>query len=350
MRRLHLLAALFAALTLASVNAVSASAAPTDEFQPIGQLNTAAIPGFENPRDMVVNQQNGNILIYERSQIDQFDPSGEPVDFSGLGSPSISFGSGNAIELLVDNGTGPTQGNIYALQTSGGGWAGPSFYSFTPDGQPIAGTPVEVFPKTAGELVAGRVRPDGNLLVITTPFYSGQDSAAVFTPSGTLVGKPVSFEGNMPVCCGPANEIFDEAGHLYGPSSLGSYYWRFKPEPAEPSFWRAISGCPLEFFDGPIATDPSNLDFLLRSGPEISGIEFTDPLVEGTPYKLISGLEPVNESFALDGTGEYLYAGEGGGIVRIYHREPPSPPTRARAGRGRRYSHVACGPARRTGQ
>ena len=121
---------------------------------------------------MVVNQQNGNVLIYERSQIDQFDASGDPVNFSGLGSPSISFGSGRPIELLVDNGAGPTQGNIYAVETSGGAWAGPSFYSFTPDGKPIAGTPVETYPKTAGELVAGWVRPDGNLLVITTPFLS----------------------------------------------------------------------------------------------------------------------------------------------------------------------------------
>ena len=31
-------------------------------------------------------------------------------------------------------------------------------------------------------------------------------------------------------------------------------------------------GMPAEFGGGPIATDPSNLDFLIRSGPEISGI------------------------------------------------------------------------------
>ncbi len=326
MRRLRLLGGLFAALALASVGAAGASAAPTDEFQPSGQFDTAAIPGFESPRDMVVNEHNGNVLIYERSQIDQFDASGEPVNFSGLGSPSISFGSGRPVELLVDNGTGPTQGNIYALETSGGAWAGPNFYSFTPDGKPIAGTPVEVYFKTAGELVAGWVRPDGNLLTITTPFNSAQDSAAVFTPSGTLVGKPVGFEGNMPVCCGPPNEIFDKFGHLYGPSSLGPYYWRFKPAGGSFSLEGDI-GMPAGFLDGPIATDPSNGDFLLRSGPEISGIAFTDPLVKGTPYKLITGIEPVNEAFALDGTGEYLYAGEGGGIVRVYHRQPPTPPS-----------------------
>ncbi|HEX3243701.1 MAG TPA: hypothetical protein VHQ97_11550 [Solirubrobacterales bacterium] len=325
MRTARFIAALSAALALTSACAATAGAAPSDEFQRVGQLNTAAIPGFENPRNMVVNQQNGNILIYERSQIDQFDASGNPVNFSGLGSPSISFGTGNAIELLVDNGSGPTQGNIYALETSGGPWAGERIYSFTPDGEPIPGTPIEVFAKTAGMLTAGRVRPDGNLQIISTPFYSEQDIAAVLTPSGTLVGKTVPFTGNMPVCCGPPNEIFDEVGHLYGPGNEGEF-WRFKPELNGSFTLEGNIGMPAEFVDGPLAIDPSNQDFLKRVSPEIRGVPYSDPLVKGTPYKLITGLEPVNEAYALDGTGEWLYVGEGGGIVRIYHRQPPSPP------------------------
>lgn len=327
MRRLHLLAALFAALALATGSAASASAAPTDEFQQKGQLDTAAIPGFENPRDMVVNQQNGNILVYERSQIDQFNSSGEPVDFSGLGSPSITFGSGNPIELLVDNGTGPTQGNIYAVEVLGGFWAGSKFYAFTPDGEPIPGTPVELLAETGGELTAGWVRPDGNLLTISTGFYSEQDMATVFTPSGTKVGKPVTFTANMPLYGGALPmETFDEVGHLYGPGNQGEY-WRFKPEPDGSFTLEGNIGMPAEFLDGPIAIDPANNDFLLRDYSEIRGIAYTDPLVKGTPYTLINGLEPVNEAYALDATGEYLYVGEGGGIVRIYHREPPSSPT-----------------------
>jgi hypothetical protein len=311
---------------LTAACAATAAAAPTDEFQRVGQLNTAAIPGFENPRDMVVNQQNGNILIYERSQIDQFDANGNPVNFSGLGSPSISFGTGNAIELLVDNGSGPTQGNIYALETSGGVWAGERIYSFTPDGEPIPGTPIEVFAKTAGMLTAGRVRPDGNLQIIATPFYSEQDIAAVFTPSGTLVGKTVPFTGNMPVCCGPPNEIFDEVGHLYGPGNQEEV-WRFKPESNGSFTLEGNIGMPVEFVDGPLVIDPSNQDFLKRVYNEIRGVPYSDPLVKGTPYKLITGLEPVNEAYALDGTGEWLYVGEGGGVVRSYHRQPPSPPS-----------------------
>ena len=135
----------------------------------------------------------------------------------------------------------------------------------------------------------------------------------------------MSFEGNMPVCCGPPNEIFDKFGHLYGPSSLGSYYWRFKPvrRILRPGGRYRDARPVLRRSDGDRPVERGLPDPLL---PEISGIAFTDPLVKGTPYKLITGLEPANESFALDGTGEYLYAGEGSGIVRIYHRQPPTPP------------------------
>jgi hypothetical protein len=328
MRISRFITALCAALTLASVCAAAASAAPTDEFQIKGQLNTASISGFESPKRIAVNQQNGNVLVYEREQIDQFDSSGNPVNFSGLGSPTIHVGSGNAIELLIDNWGGATQGNIYVLETSGGPWAGLRIWSFTPDGKPIAGTPFEPANKTGGENIAAWVKPDGNLLTITTPFYSSEQYAAVFTPDGTQLGKKVVFTApEMATCCGPRPIVFDEAGHLYWPSSPN--YQRYKVE-ANGSLTlegQNSSSTASSFGGAAIAVDPSNQDFLERWGEEIRGEEYTDPLAPATPYKLISGLEPVNEAFAVDATGEYLYVGEGDGVVSIYHRELPAPPT-----------------------
>ncbi len=325
MKASRLIVALAMALSLASLNAAVASAAPSDEFQFKSNFDTAAIPGFENPQSIAVNNQNGHVLILERGEVDQFDSEGNPVDFSGLGSPTIPVGGGQVV--LVDNWGGGTQGNIYVIDTAGCcGNGGERFWAFTPDGKPIGSGPVETAEKTGAFMFAARVQPDGNILTLSSPFFSEEKFAIVFTPSGTQVGKKAVFSSSeMPIYAPGASYRFDELGHLYAPG--GATWRRYGPEPNGTFKPEGETGLSAENSYAQLFVDPANQDLLERFGAEIRGIPYTNPLVSGTPYTLIKGLEPTGEAFGLDGSGEYLYVGEGSGRVGLYHREPPSPPT-----------------------
>jgi hypothetical protein len=326
MKRLHVLGALLAALTLASFSA-TASAAPTDPFQYKFQFNTAAIPGYQAMQDMEVNHQNGNVLILERGQVDQFDASGNPVDFSGLGSPTFVVGGGQ--RLFVDNTGGPTQGNIFVLDLAGCCGYGEKFWSFGPDGKPISSGAVNVSEKVGAPVFAGSIRSDGNFQVMLSPFGSNEKWTTVWTPAGTQVGKKAIFDDEY----FGGTRVFDDLGHAYAP--FGSTFQRYKQEPSGTYTPEGDTGLPTEagyFGPGPFGIEPLNQDPLERfqtggllSG-SIRGVHYTDPLVSQTPYTLIDGIEPWGEPFDLDATGQYLYVGEGNSILRAYHREPTVAP------------------------
>src|ERR1700755_517825 len=116
MRRVQVTAALCLTVVGCLMSAVSASAAPSDPFQYKGSV---LIPGVENPSQIAVNEQTGNLLIYRNGTIGQFDPAGNPVEFSAVGSSLLSAGDGGNDRLLVDNTGGPTQGNIYLFNPEG---------------------------------------------------------------------------------------------------------------------------------------------------------------------------------------------------------------------------------------
>ena len=97
-----------------------ATAAPTDDSSPEGS-STRLHPRIRKPWD-IASITRTDVLMFERSQVEQFDAfTGEPVNFSGLGTPILSAA---AVESRWSTTAAvPTQGNIYVLESSAVAWA-----------------------------------------------------------------------------------------------------------------------------------------------------------------------------------------------------------------------------------
>jgi hypothetical protein len=79
---------------------------------------------FANVQGVTVDQKTGDVFVYddgEGGRIYKFSASGEPVNFSGLGTNVITGvgGSGSAEEeIAVDSSSGPDAGDIYAANNN----------------------------------------------------------------------------------------------------------------------------------------------------------------------------------------------------------------------------------------
>jgi hypothetical protein len=308
--RVVLLLALTSLFALAGVS--TATAAPGDPFQYKFSFETAAVGGIENPANIAVNHETGNVLVFERGRIVQFGPDGKPENFSGLGEPSFLPGGGDV--MIVDNSGGPTQGNIYVIETFGFGFGGFVYWAFGPDGTPLASNPIQFDDGSWTRIIqAGAVGPDGILWLITWNFTGdGNYYAQAVTPTGSNIGAAVPIANN-----GAFTSVMDELGHYFyaGPESYG----RYAPETF---VTEGDTGLPL---GEALAVDPSTNDIYSRQGSKIQGVEYSDPLVKGTPFTGIENLAG-GGPFAFDGTGQWLYVSEGTRIS-AYHREPASAPT-----------------------
>lgn len=316
--RVVLLLALMTLVALAAAG--TATAAPGDPFQYKFSFDTAAAGGVENPTNIAVNHETGNVLVFERGRIVQFGPDGEPVNFSGLGEPSFYPGGGNV--MIVDNSGGPTQGNIYVLDTVGFGFGGFGYWAFGPDGQPLASNPIQVDDGSWTRIIqAGAVGPDGKLWLILWNFVGdGSYQAQAVTPTGADIGSGVPITNN-----GAFTNVMDELGHYFYAGSES--YGRYAPETFKTE---GDTGLPL---GEALAVDSSTNDLYSRQGSKIQGVKYSNPLVKETPFVGIEKLGGTGGPFAFDGTGQWLYVSEGarnfGEETRIsaYHREPTTAPT-----------------------
>lgn len=315
MRRLATVVLL--ALAGAVVLAGQASAAPGDPFQFKYSFTGSELSsgGFSNPTSLAVNQATGNILVLDSGTIYQVDDEGHPVDFSGLGSPQISFGYGGFI--TVDNSGGPTQGNFYVF---GGELF--AYWAFHPDGTPIGKSPF--FPFFEGYVegfwgCGGGVGPNGNA------WYLSEIPAgtAELTPEGAPTGRKYSLPWlNMGLC--PA--VFDRHGNAYieqlqegGPNT----YHRFNTNGEFTDLGN--TGLLATGFSGQLVIDPSTDDLYADYGSSVSGIHYTEPFVpNATPFLALEGIKG-SSGMAFDATGQTLFVTENGQID-VFHREPPLPP------------------------
>lgn len=321
MRRLLILAFVLTGLL---ATAGGASAAPSDSFKFKSFLDASGISGgIESPSQIAVNDETGNILVFERGRIDQFDSEGNPVDFAATGSPTIDVGGGQAPMLLVDNSGTATQGNIYVIDVYGCcNNGGERFWSYGPDGEPLGTNPHEEVGTTLFGIEGGWIAPDGQLWLIGFDYSSGAPGALPVAPTGPAAGpmEPIPLNG------GYYPFAQDDLGHVYMPGSEGTFRrydfldgHKDEGETGLPNGWY---GFPAES----IAVDRGTNDLFKREGHTIVGVHYSDPLVKSTPFELIGGLEYGGAgAFGFDGTGQYLYVGEGTRIS-IFHREPASAP------------------------
>jgi hypothetical protein len=291
------------------VGAVSAGAAPGDPFQ---YESSFALPdAVQSPSQMAVNHQTGNVLVASQGRVAQFDPSGNPLDFSATGSSIIEIGSDG--QFLIDNSGGPNQGNFYVvgpLPTFGA----EQFYSYDANGNPIGENPHQT--GNYG-IFSMSVAPGGQLWVFGFDYGPFAPAVLPVTPTG----QPLAPSEPWPVTGGNRPVSFDDLGNLYMPGDSSSTYRKFDGNNHFESL--GDTGLPI---GEELQIDPSTNDLYMRSGSTIYGVHYSDPLVKSTPYKLLTG--PVSYgagAFAFDSSGQKVYVAEGKRIS-IFRRAPNSAP------------------------
>jgi hypothetical protein len=315
MRRLHVLALTALTVVVALTCVSAAQAAPTDPFQ---YKHSFALSGITNADQILVNHQTGNLLVYSNGTIGQFDPAGIPVEFSATGSNLLPAGPGL---MVVDNSGGPTQGNIYVAEISGG--FGENFWSYDKNGNPIGSNPHNTGREYNEAIQSAGVTNAGEFVLFSqnyTPITGGYGHR-VYDPAGLPAGP---FER----ASSPANPSEPAFPHGTGTlDALGNYYADDetggirKYDYDNDLIDLGVTGLPRY---GRVVIDPSTNDPYVRGNNTIYGVHYSDPLVKSTPFVAVDGIK-YGESFAFDGTGQFLYTSEEGRIG-VLHREPATAP------------------------
>jgi hypothetical protein len=301
-----------------AIGSAAAIAAPSDPFIFKGSFDgTGTLAKSFDAGSLAVNYATGNVLVQDRAhkRILQFDSTGKPVNFSGLGTPILPVAANG--DITIDNSGGATQGNIYLSRSGGASGSGAGLlYGFGPDGSSLGGVfPLEVgfnFGSPLDKTCGATVTSEGNIWVSNFINEFNLYKLFAFTPGGTVVAE-ISMEPENSTGCGGA---FDGLGYFYGGSR------KFKPDSEFSAAFLGETGD----VGGPsqIAVDPSTDDFFIDHGSYIAGFRTSDPLVSSSPFETLKGLDSADLAF--DATGQILYVANEGG-VDILHREPPSLPS-----------------------
>jgi hypothetical protein len=297
----------------------SASAAAAEILVYQSSFDGSKTPyGFFTAGNVEVNQETGNVYVADPAHgaIVQFDAAGNPVDFPGTGSPTLTvpgafipakgfLGSRGAERLAIDNSGTASQGNIYLLLQGGFAWG------FSPDGKSLG--PNWPLSEPEGYLCDITVSPAGDL-------YTNASKNGItlqgFTPAGVPTADKAEIDSSG---CAIA---FDELGNFYG----GSLFSKIAKYDATKGF--AKIGEISETHGPQLAIEPTTQDLYILQGPSeggaktIAGVRYTDPLVEDSTFERLTGFNSRGMAFAANGD---LYVGEGKQI-HIFHRQPTSAP------------------------
>ncbi len=171
----------------------TASAAPATLVHPF----TASFGTFSSPQAVAVDQSTGDVYVIDANigNVQKFDASGNPVNFSALGSNTLdgagtpeghfSFDLPSATELAIDNSGGHADGFLYVTNS-------------------LAGV-IDVFDAATGAFV-GEI--DGSA---AAPQSGGEACGVATDPSGHVYVS--SFSGHVdrytPTDAVPADDTFD---------------------------------------------------------------------------------------------------------------------------------------------
>ena len=206
---------------------------------PDGTFNMHTLDG--GPGAIAVDEASGSVYVMDggccstTGSIEKFDATGNPSNFSALGTdvihPECEF---SCLGVTVDNTTGPNRGTIYVSTTSSSG----SIEVFSPSGQRIGRFNTSSFTEFSVRPCGVAVGENGNLIVAhgeSSLQFSYFDELQVpdwaIEPSAqpTVKGTIGSDFTN------PCRTTVDPAGHIY--SLPGTSYFesgnihRFEPGP-----------------------------------------------------------------------------------------------------------------------
>lgn len=255
---------------------------------------------FSNPQDVAVDQSTGDVYVIDvgTNTVYKFDSSGNPVNFSTLGTNALngqsgadatpqggfSFDSNSAAQVAIDSSPGVTNGDIYVTDSLDGF--------------------VDVFNSTGAYL--GQLTGSGG----TGELWGEPCGVAVDSAGGVYVGI---FQGNVDKFTPLANPVVD-AGYVSSLQGIGSTC-----KVASGSFgivytegWSGGTGpvtkyAPAQFFTPPntgtsIGTvlDPNNVGSV--AADSLSGDLFMD---EGSDIAQYSSTGSLIDTFATQGSPSY---------------------------------------------
>ena len=327
MRRLQVLALIALTAVGALSGTSSAGAAAEEPLQWQGVLDSAPIGGMGRVEDVDFNPVTGNILVLENGRIDQFDASGEPVDFAATGTPSISVPGGQ--QIVIAKANGPTQGYIYVTR-----WAfPPALWVFNPAGEMLLPEPSPLYYPIGpddpfpgeGNVWATAVSPDGKFWSFYTREGTSEAIAGEWTAFGEKTYTFLDIAGNpAPTHTGVGAVIADELGNFYLPGDKDFLKYKYEPSTG----FTLLGGTGLPVFEGRGAAnleiDPTTHNLYARYGAEIIGVPYSEPLVASEPFIALNGISSEPSGFAIDASGDF-YVGEGNRVSR-FHREPAKAP------------------------
>lgn len=315
MRAVRASIAFLAAGLLALAMAPIASADPSLPFVLTGSIDGSTTPdGSFNATSIAVNHATHHVLVLDRAHgaVVQLDESGNPVNFSGLGSPKRPIPSDG--QVVVDNSGGATQGDFYVLHPNA------SVEGFSPAGTKLPGA-WPILPKAGatGPLTSIAVDHEGNVwLSYANTNFTGPPYAEQIASNGSRTGKEIELVGAKYFSCACQTIEFDSHDNIYyGTEDNVSVYRRDADE--NYSTYRTLEG--EGFVD--MATDPSTNDIFTARLNSIVAQRYNDPYEKVPFFEVMPDLAPT--ALAFSGDGQTLFVAEGA-KVSVFERQLPELP------------------------
>jgi hypothetical protein len=274
-------------------------------FGPEG-LGASRFPGEVTPASVAVEQSTGDVYaVASGGGIYKFNASGEPVDFSALGTNEITSGlevEAPYVQLAVSS-AGPTAGDLYVASLFNS-----SVKIFGPEGSPIG----ELNRASVHEPCGVAVDPAGDVYVAT---YTGEvDKYTPVANPATSSDYTASLWGAGEIC----NIAADSEGNVYAAALGGGPVTKYEASQFNTLEIPAIGMQITESSGGSLAVDPapSHDDLYVDHRGSVAQYDSTGTLL-GTSAS--AGPGALNDSVGLavsDATGE-LYADDSG-VVEIF--------------------------------
>lgn len=217
---------------------------------------------FGDVQGVTVDQAGGDVFVYDDSEggrVYKFDATGEPVDFSGLGTNVITGVGGGGTdeeEIAVDSSSGPDAGDVYVANNSE-----VKIYS-------SAGSPLGAL--NGGEMCGVAVDASGTVYV---GIYS--ETVRKYVPVSNPVSngnEVASMKGLKQVC----NVGADSEGNLYAATWGGGGVNRYESlQFGSPS----ATGTLIDGSGGTLAVDPSTNAVYVDEGNAIAEYDSSGNLI-----------------------------------------------------------------------
>jgi sugar lactone lactonase YvrE len=303
---------------------------PSAAIASVGYNFSLSFGNFRYPEAVTIDQANHYVYVLGIGPlgprvVEKFDTAGDPVNFTASGpnirknelsgTPNEVFeldSSGSAVELAVDNSTGPAKGDLYVTNSSHG-----TVDVFTPDGSFLGEVDTSIAnPQAGGEPCGVAVDPSGNVYV---GFYSGH------------VDRYSPVDGN------PANDAFSgqlenvEHACQIAVNSMGDVYvarWHTGPlSEYEPSEF-GMESPPGKLIDSTaygMGVDPANDDVFVDETSQIAQFEASGGLVD-LPFGV--GVLGESAGVAVDASTGGVYVANGvSGKIDLFTIPVPAVPS-----------------------